>query len=152
MGQKPRYCEVNGVKMLKGQLVSPHAPGDDGFTYWGYTVRIAPGFEDAFSQCPSTGGYDLKIGTSEHGDVVPVAQLQLPAFKHLIVGFGGPQGLERCCETDVRCQGKRPEDFFDMYLNTCPKQGSRTIRTEEAMWISLAYISHSLASQDPHTA
>ena len=31
-----------------------------------------------------------------------------------------------------------PSVLFDMYLNTCPKQGSRTIRTEEAILVSLA--------------
>jgi predicted SPOUT superfamily RNA methylase MTH1 len=33
--------------------------------------------------------------------------------------------------------------LFDIYLNTCPGQGSRTIRTEEAVLISLQYL------QDP---
>lgn len=28
--------------------------------------------------------------------------------------------------------------LFDHYINTCPEQGSRTIRTEEALLISLA--------------
>jgi len=31
-----------------------------------------------------------------------------------------------------------PSVLFDLYVNTCPSQGSRTIRTEEAILISLA--------------
>ena len=31
-------------------------------------------------------------------------------------------------------------DVFDMYINTCPDQGSRTIRTEEAVLISMSYM------------
>jgi len=37
----------------------------------------------------------------------------------------------------------RPSDvikLFDMYLNTCPEQGVRTIRTEEAIVLSMATI------------
>lgn len=29
---------------------------------------------------------------------------------------------------------------FDYYINTCPNQGSRTIRTEEAVLISMTYL------------
>jgi len=36
--------------------------------------------------------------------------------------------------------------LFDCYLNTCPSQGLRTIRTEEAMMISLAVINPILQS------
>lgn len=35
-------------------------------------------------------------------------------------------------------QGSNVGDLFDFYLNTCPQQGSRTIRTEEAILMSLA--------------
>ncbi|OEL36729.1 putative methyltransferase C9orf114 [Dichanthelium oligosanthes] len=40
-------------------------------------------------------------------------------------------------------KGKHANDVFTSYLNTCPNQGSRTIRTEEALLISLQYF------QDP---
>jgi predicted SPOUT superfamily RNA methylase MTH1 len=29
------------------------------------------------------------------------------------------------------------KDVFDRWVNVCPGQGSRTIRTEEAVWIGL---------------
>jgi predicted SPOUT superfamily RNA methylase MTH1 len=34
--------------------------------------------------------------------------------------------------------GSEAHALFDMWVNTCPTQGSRTIRTEEAVLISLA--------------
>ncbi|EFN50592.1 hypothetical protein CHLNCDRAFT_135058 [Chlorella variabilis] len=71
-------------------------------------------------QCPFYGGYSLTVGTSERGERTPACQLDLGAFRHLLVVFGGPQGLE--------------------YLNTCFDQGSRTIRSEEAILISLAFL------------
>ena len=35
-------------------------------------------------------------------------------------------------------RGTDPAKLFDIYLNTCPNQGSRTIRTEEAVLITLS--------------
>ncbi|PPE02340.1 hypothetical protein GOBAR_DD00674 [Gossypium barbadense] len=85
------------------------------------------------------GGYDHLIGTSEHGIVVKSSQLNLPAFRHLLIAFGGLLGLEKSVEEDNKFKGKNVRDIFNMYLNTCPHQGSRTIRTEEALLISLQY-------------
>ena len=64
----------------------------------------------------------------------------LPSFSHLLIGFGGPAGLEDCCSKDPGMEGHDIAEFCHYYLNTCPAQGSRTIRTEEAMWISLSYL------------
>lgn len=55
-----------------------------------------------------------------------------------MVVFGGLQGLEASLDGDQNLEGTDPSVLFDLYLNTCPAQGSRTIRTEEAMLISLA--------------
>ena len=90
------------------------------------------------------GGYDLKVGTSERGIVAAGPEcIQFPTFQHLLIGFGGPQGLEECVQQDpalqVMHQGPQPEKLFNLYCNTCPRQGSRTIRTEEAILISLSY-------------
>jgi methyltransferase len=87
------------------------------------------------------GGYDLTVGTSERGTVQPAHELRLPrGFRHLLVAFGGPSGLEECTACDRNAGGADPSTLFDLYVNTCPRQGSRTIRTEEAMLISMAYL------------
>lgn len=96
------------------------------------------------------GGYDVTVGTSERGTVMPGPEsLQLPAFKHLLIAFGGPQGLEECVRQDpalqVMHQIPQPEQLFSLYCNTCPKQGSRTIRTEEAVLISLTFFQSAIA-------
>ena len=39
-----------------------------------------------------------------------------------------------------------PRTTFDMYINTCPNQGSRTIRSEEAILISLSYLQPALTA------
>lgn len=65
-------------------------------------------------------------------------QISLSPFKHLLVIFGGLQGLEASVDADQNLEVTDPSVLFDLYLNTCPSQGSRTIRTEEAILISMA--------------
>ena len=47
--------------------------------------------------------------------------------------FGGLQGLEASLDGDQNLEVTDPSVLFDIYLNTCPGQGSRTIRTEVRM-------------------
>ena len=121
----------------------------------------------------SGGWYDLTIGTSERGvdarEAVPRAlrggmgggastssqqqqqqqQKQSreqkkhlphgpPPFQHALVVFGGPAGLEAA--------DPGAPSMFDVWVNTCPGQGSRTIRTEEAVLVSLAALQPALAA------
>ncbi|KAJ3605891.1 hypothetical protein NHX12_027934 [Muraenolepis orangiensis] len=123
-------------KMLKGVVVPPHVPRTEGGVYWGYSVRLASCLSDVFTQGPHKGGYDVTVGTSERGG--DIDQSTLPPFKHLLVIFGGLQGLEASVEGDQNLDVIDPSALFDLYLNTCPSQGSRTIRTEEAILISMA--------------
>uniref|UniRef100_A0A7N2LU85 Uncharacterized protein n=1 Tax=Quercus lobata TaxID=97700 RepID=A0A7N2LU85_QUELO len=68
-----------------------------------------------------------------------VLDLKQYEIKHLLIAFGGLAGLEESIEEDNNLKGKNAQEVFDSYLNTCPHQGSRTIRTEEAILISLQY-------------
>ncbi|KAL3634585.1 hypothetical protein CASFOL_021639 [Castilleja foliolosa] len=120
------------------KIVSSSKPMEDGM-YWGYKVRYAPNISSVFKNCPFQGGYDHRIGTSEHGIIIKSSELTLPSFRHLLIAFGGLAGLEECVEEDGNLKGKNVRDLFDSYLNICPNQGSRTIRTEEAIFISLQY-------------
>ncbi|OMO61227.1 SNF2-related protein [Corchorus capsularis] len=124
---------------LPRQVVSSSKPREAAGTYWGYKVRYASNISSVFKESPYKGGYDHLIGTSEHGLIVSSSQLNLPAFRHLLIAFGGLSGLEKSVEEDHTLKGKNVRNIFDMYLNTCPHQGSRTIRTEEAILISLQY-------------
>ena len=80
--------------------------------------------------------------------VVLPGNLELPRFRHLLVAFGGPEGLEHCAANDKRLSQKSASpaaELFDAYLNTCPGQGSRTIRTEEAVLISMGFMQTAVA-------
>ncbi|XP_061376527.1 uncharacterized protein LOC133318543 isoform X2 [Gastrolobium bilobum] len=123
---------------LPRQVVSSSKPREEG-TYWGYQVRYAHNISSVFKDCAYKGGYDYVIGTSEHGQILKSSDLVIPSFRHLLIAFGGLAGLEESIEEDNNLKGKNAQDVFNLYLNTCPHQGSRTIRTEEAIFISLQY-------------
>uniref|UniRef100_A0A8C9ZKT3 28S rRNA (uridine-N(3))-methyltransferase n=1 Tax=Sander lucioperca TaxID=283035 RepID=A0A8C9ZKT3_SANLU len=123
-------------KICKGAVVAPHLPRTEAGLYWGYSVRLASCLSAVFTESPYDEGYDLTIGTSERGSSVD--QTTLSPFKHLLVVFGGLQGLEASVDTDQNLEVTDPSVLFDLYLNTCPDQGSRTIRTEEAILVSMA--------------
>ena len=104
--------------------------------YWGYTTRIAENISQVFTGCPHQAGYDLMLGTSEKGDNVD--NLSLKPFKNLLIVFGGVGGLEAALEADGQLDVTDPKELFDHYINVCPDQGSRTIRTEEAILIAMS--------------
>ncbi|KAJ0243854.1 hypothetical protein HA466_0198460 [Hirschfeldia incana] len=124
---------------LVRQIVPPSKPREEAGMYWGYKVRYASHLSSVFKECPFEGGYDYLIGTSEHGLKISSSELKIPTFRHLLIAFGGLAGLEESVEEDNQYKGKDVREAFNIYLNTCPHQGSRTIRTEEAMFISLQY-------------
>lgn len=150
----PNYSNAPG-KYLFGQVVTRDAPRVMGGTYWGYRVRTARALSEVFANSiVAPRGYDLTVGTSERGTPIslsgrPSRSFALPEFNNLLIVFGGVHGLERSVHGDVKLAeigisdrsddgGSNVGDLFDFYLNTCPQQGSRTIRTEEAILLSLA--------------
>ncbi len=58
-----------GGGIMEGTVVSPTAPRDEDGTFWGYATRLASSINVIFAECPYEGGYDLRVGTSERGDV-----------------------------------------------------------------------------------
>ncbi|KAH7239125.1 putative RNA methyltransferase-domain-containing protein [Fusarium tricinctum] len=102
--------------------VHPAAPRTEGGYYWGYTHRYLP----------------------ERG--IPASKAFPPSkrvnFNHLIIVFGGPRGLEFAAMNDeelssMDIQGSKTKELFDHWINVLPNQGSRTIRTDEAVYIAL---------------
>ena len=117
------------LKYYTGTLVSMSEPYIQNGTYWGYIVRV----------------YDFIIGTSDKGENYKKANYEKKKdFKHCLIIFGGISGIEGLMNDDEHNQlnnnKKNIGKIFDLYLNTCMNQGLRTIRTEEALMISLAVI------------
>ena len=134
-------------RVIQGRVVSPVAPREDGGLYWGYSVRLANSLGAVFTECPYKDGYDLTIGTSERGADVDNVNVNGDCFRHALIVFGGVQGLEASLESDEALDIEDPSLLFQYYVNTCPEQGSRTIRTEEAILISLASLRPKLKGQ-----
>lgn len=124
--------ELDESEHYWGVPVEPREPTMELGLYWGYQTRIASSLHAVFDECPYEGGYDLTIGTSERGEALGVSKV--PKFKHLLLAFGGVGGLEE----SVSDSSVDPSTLFSRYVNVCPDQTSRTIRTEEALLISLA--------------
>jgi len=139
---------------MTATAVSPDTPREDGGYYWGYAPRLASSLSTVFTESPYEGGYDYSIGTSERGitladllkpirgtseDAHDDATPTIPKWQHLLVVFGGVAGLEVALQNDKQLQGKvsQASELFDAWLNLVQGQGSRTIRTEEAVWIGL---------------
>jgi methyltransferase len=142
------------AKEIKAEAVNPDEPRERVGYYWGYNVRRAASLSAVFEECTYDGGYDVAIGTSERG--MPLESLYntpdgeedgqddngplIGRFKHLLIVFGGVSGLEVAVKNDPELQKlgvKEAKEVFDRWVNICPGQGSRTIRTEEAVWIGL---------------
>ncbi|KAL8710236.1 MAG: hypothetical protein Q9220_005167 [cf. Caloplaca sp. 1 TL-2023] len=131
---------------IPASAVAPSQPREEAGYYWGYNVRSASCLSAVITESNFPEGYDLTFGTSERGS--PISELMksvpgqsvVPEFNHMLLVFGGVAGLETAFEADTELQKmgvKEVKDLFDFWINLCPGQGSRTIRTEEAVWLGL---------------
>jgi predicted SPOUT superfamily RNA methylase MTH1 len=143
-GAEEANKDVN-KEVILADAVGPDEPREDIGYYWGFNVRKAGSLSDVFTECAYEGGYDVTIGTSERGasleTIYSEEEGRVPKkFKHLLIVFGGVAGLEVAVKNDEELQKLgvfEAKDVFDKWINVCPGQGSRTIRTEEAVWIGL---------------
>ncbi|EAN33612.1 putative RNA methyltransferase family protein [Theileria parva strain Muguga] len=119
---------------LSAYLVHPEEPLKVAGLYWGYIVRECNTVVESLKGCPfnENARYDLKVGTSERGELYSL-NTKLPKFKNMLIYFGPVLGLEHVMQ--------EPEKKFDKYFNFCNQQKSRTIRTEEALLIVLSLLS-----------
>jgi methyltransferase len=111
--------------------------------YWGYSTRQASSLSHVITESPFENGYDFVVGTSERGSPISPSLLSsLPRFEHLLIVLGGQAGLEAAAENDseLPLTSETISNLFDWWINCVPGQGSRTIRTEEAIWIVLGQV------------
>jgi hypothetical protein len=134
---------VSSRRPLRAKLVDEPLPG---FTVEREAVETA-------LQRPDAG---LRIAASRHGAELTVSRLdslvqRVDTEGGLTVVFGAPdRGLPEIFgggpneetvstgETSDESDGNEPLARFDLWLNTVPRQGSDVVRTEEAMFATLA--------------
>ncbi|KAK8741115.1 hypothetical protein OTU49_002500 [Cherax quadricarinatus] len=134
--------EARTLQKPCGVVVSADEPRLEAGYYWGYTVRVANSLSEVVAGSRFPDGYDLLIGTSDKGD--DARKMEYPTFSHALIVFGGVEGLEAAIVSDDKLEASEPLHLFDYYNNTCPLQQSRTIRTEEAVLISLCILQDKL--------
>jgi len=105
-------------------------------TYWGYRITVS---KNLFGRFLKKHNFDLVIATSRQGD--PIQKLEDILFKRwkksrrILVAFGAPiQGLY---EIAIK-ENLELSNVADFVINTIPHQGTETVRTEEAIYASLA--------------
>ena len=104
-------------------------------SYWGYKVSVQSSLKKLVDQ----KNFDLVIGTSISGtkwaDTVEEVAEKWKQANSALVAFGGPaRGL---CEI-AKDERWNLNEEIDFLVNTIPKQGTKTVRTEEAILASLS--------------
>jgi predicted SPOUT superfamily RNA methylase MTH1 len=106
--------------------------------YWGYIVTPTKG---SIGKVAKSGNYDLVIATSKMG--VPLAQISKELAERwktagsILVAFGGPS---HSLQDIVSKESLSLDQVADFIVNTIPNQGTETVRTEEALYASLALL------------
>lgn len=119
---------------MEGEIVEP-----SGLTiYWGF--RVAQG-HTTLEELVRSKKFDLKISTSRRGtdirEVTDEVSEKWRTAKNLLIAFGPPsEGIPEI----LAKSGLKVADVMDLNLNTIPNQGVETVRTEEALWSSLAIL------------
>jgi len=102
--------------------------------YWGYDVRIANTLHDALE----TDG--LRIATSRMGEQLTcegLSEIQSKVRDKVSIAFGSPsKGLEQL----LHDEGHKLEDHSDCVVNAIPHQATATVRTEEAIYVTLGLL------------
>jgi len=106
--------------------------------YWGYNVAIE---RHSFGKLVKNGDFDLAIATSKIGarfmDLAGEIAEKWKKAKYVLVAFGAPaRGLYEI----VYDEGLNLNEITDFVVNMVPEQGTETVRTEEAIFASLAIL------------
>lgn len=123
---------VKRNKVLEATLASP----DEVQEYWGYKTTAYPLF---LGQVLEKRKFDLVIATSRYGNQLKEVANELRSrwskAKEIAVVFGSPSmGLYEIAKHEKLSL----DDITDFVVNTIPNQGTETVRTEEAIFASLA--------------
>jgi predicted SPOUT superfamily RNA methylase MTH1 len=105
-------------------------------TYWGYRVTTA---NFSFGQLLKNRVFDLVVATSRRGTPLREVKDELArrwkSSRRTLVAFGAPtQGLYEI----VAREHLNLDEVVRFIINTVPGQGTETVRTEEAVYASLA--------------
>lgn len=106
--------------------------------YWGYNVKVS---KVSLGKMIREGSFDLVIATSRRGEqFMKVKDAILERWRksrNVLIAFGSPtQGLQEI----VGQEGMELGELADFIINTVPMQATETVRTEEALFATLAIL------------
>jgi len=106
--------------------------------YWGYQVTVS---NAPLGKLLKNETFDLILATSRLGTpmtkIVKALRNRWRMSRKILVAFGAPtEGLFQILEREKLDL----EEFADYIVNTIPKQGTETVRIEEAIYASLALL------------
>ncbi|MFH0897884.1 MAG: RNA methyltransferase [Candidatus Bathyarchaeota archaeon] len=118
------------IKKVEGPIVDK--------IYWGYRVNVTG---STLGQMLRMDLFDLVVLTSRYGkpltEVIEELRNRWKEDSKILIAFGSPkQGLKNILEHE----GLKMKDVNALLTNTIPKQGTETVRTEEALYATLAVI------------
>lgn len=108
--------------------------------YWGYKITST---RFSFGKLVKSRSFDLVIATSKFGN--PFSQIRndlakkWKKSKKILIAFGSPSsGLQKI----LKQEQLNLENIVDFTINMIPNQGTKTVRTEEALFSSLALLNN----------
>ncbi|MFQ6062239.1 MAG: putative RNA uridine N3 methyltransferase, partial [Methanosarcinales archaeon] len=126
---------IVSIRPLKVELVNKK----DITLYWGYKTEIANGLYETLKNLKKNS---LVIATSKKGEVLDINLLKKIGQKmhksnNTSIIFGSPiKGLDEILSNS----SEKISDLSDYVINTIPNQGTETVRTEEAIFATLAQL------------
>lgn len=106
--------------------------------YWGYQAVIS---NTTLGRLMKSRSFDLVVATSKYGapfmTVVEELTKRWKKSRRVLVAFGAPaKGIYEI----VAQESLKLEEIADFVVNTIPRQGTETVRTEEALYASLSIL------------
>jgi hypothetical protein len=134
-----KIVQRNGI--LKASLTKPEEVDE----YWGYGVKA---YRLGLGQILRKRKFELTVATSRYGkplqEILKQLRMKWLKARSMLVIFGSPrEGLYEIAEQE----GLNLDDIVDFVVNTIPKQGTKTVRTEEAIFASLSLFNFLLRTQ-----
>ena len=129
------------AKLAKEITIVPDTPD----FYWGYdTISTYKNLHESIQSIKPKP--DLVIGTSRYAapitSVLDEVKERLKGSKHTAILFGGPySGLHDLIPS------QKEKELIDLEVNTVPSQGTKTVRTEEAVLSTLSVFNLLLNSE-----
>jgi len=131
------------IKKVKKLLEAEVANSSEITEYWGY--RVTP-LRLTFGKFLKKSDFDLIIATSKYGKPFMESSKEIithwKTSKNVLVAFGAPtRGLYEI----VKQENLNLDDIADFVVNTIPCQRVETVRTEEALLVTLGVLNLMIA-------